>query len=207
MPLNLLVFQLGTSVVAMATAKRRVEVITNARRSPLEGWRHRRRLYATLQLARIPLLVLSGVVMWLTHNAFAGVGLAVLSVPLPWIAVLLANETGESDETTNNVYKPALVRENRRVVRAALDNGAAGAFGALPTASGASPENYGAQPGVPGTLPGSGRLHRREEEPDTSLPESQRAEDSDPQIIDISADDVTEDDTPPHRTQDRTSRP
>lgn len=95
-------------------------MITDAKSSPLEGWHHRRRVYTVLQILRIPLLAASAVVMLVTHNAALAVGVAVISIPLPWIAVLLANETGQVDETTNKVYKPALVREQRRAQRAAL---------------------------------------------------------------------------------------
>ncbi|WP_297667383.1 DUF3099 domain-containing protein [uncultured Corynebacterium sp.] len=97
-----------------------VEIITDAKSSRLQGWHHRRRLYAVLQLLRIPILALAALVMLLTHNAALAVCVAAVSLPLPWIAVLLANETGQVDETTNKVYKPALVREQRRAQRAAL---------------------------------------------------------------------------------------
>lgn len=133
MPLNLLVFQLRTSVRFMADARNRktggesrakrasrVEIITDAKSSRLQGWHHRRRLYAVLQLLRIPILALAALVMLLTHNAALAVCVAAVSLPLPWIAVLLANESGQVDETTNKVYKPALVREQRRAQRAAL---------------------------------------------------------------------------------------
>lgn len=133
MPLNLLVFQLRTSVGSMADARKKktggesrakraskVEIITDAKSSRLQGWHHRRRLYAVLQLLRIPILALAALVMLLTHNAALAVCVATVSLPLPWIAVLLANETGQVDETTNKVYKPALVREQRRAQRAAL---------------------------------------------------------------------------------------
>ena len=133
MPLNLLVFQLRTSVRFMADARNRktggesrakrasrVEIITDAKSSRLQGWHHRRRLYAVPQLLRIPILALAALVMLLTHNAALAVCVAAVSLPLPWIAVLLANESGQVDETTNKVYKPALVREQRRAQRAAL---------------------------------------------------------------------------------------
>ncbi|MCZ9289172.1 DUF3099 domain-containing protein [Corynebacterium evansiae] len=97
-----------------------VEIITDAKSSRLQGWHHRRRLYAVLQLLRIPILALAALVMLLTHNAALAVCVAAVSLPLPWIAVLLANESGQVDETTNKVYKPALVREQRRAQRAAL---------------------------------------------------------------------------------------
>lgn len=97
-----------------------MEIITDAKSSRLQGWHHRRRLYAVLQLLRIPILALAALVMLLTHNAALAVCVAAVSLPLPWIAVLLANESGQVDETTNKVYKPALVREQRRAQRAAL---------------------------------------------------------------------------------------
>lgn len=133
MPLNLPVFQLRTSVGSMADARKRkmggesrakrasqVEIITDAKSSPLQGWHHRRKVYTVLQLLRIPLLALAAIVMLITHNAALSVCIALISLPLPWVAVLLANETGQVDETTNKVYKPALVREQRRAERAAL---------------------------------------------------------------------------------------
>ena len=133
MPLNLPVFQLRTSVGFMADARRRktggesrakrasqVEIITDAKRSPLQGWHHRRKVYTVLQLLRIPILILAAVTMLLTHNVALSVCVAVVSLPLPWVAVLLANESGQVDETTNKVYKPALVRAQRRAERAAL---------------------------------------------------------------------------------------
>lgn len=97
-----------------------MEIITDAKSSRLQGWHHRRRLYAVLQLLRIPIPALAALVMLLTHNAALAVCVAAVSLPLPWIAVLLANESGQVDETTNKVYKPALVREQRRAQRAAL---------------------------------------------------------------------------------------
>ncbi|RAV32112.1 DUF3099 domain-containing protein [Corynebacterium heidelbergense] len=90
-----------------------VELITDARRSPLENWRKRRKTYIILQLIRLPLLASTGLVLWLTHNMVLAVIIASISVPLPWIAVLLANETGDVDKQERKVYKPAVVRQNR----------------------------------------------------------------------------------------------
>lgn len=89
-------------------------LITSAKRSRLADWRHRRHLYAALQLSRIPLFVAAvGIYGWL-HNPLLAAFVAVISLPLPWIAVLLANEGGESREAgAPKVYKPALVREQR----------------------------------------------------------------------------------------------
>ena len=95
-----------------------VSLITDAKRSRLEGWHHRRRLYALLQLLRLPVLAAAGVSMWLTHNVALSVIIAVISLPLPWVAVLLANESGEVDKQERKVYKPAVVRANRQALNA-----------------------------------------------------------------------------------------
>lgn len=89
-------------------------MITDARRSPWDDWRHRRRLYAGLQLSRIPLLGAAvGAYAWLHSPALAAV-FAVISLPLPWVAVLLANEKSDDREKGEpKVYKPALARQYR----------------------------------------------------------------------------------------------
>lgn len=91
-----------------------VSVITDARRSPLDDWRHRKRVYAGLQLARIPLLVAAVVsYAWLDSAVLAAV-FAVVSLPLPWVAVLLANEKNDDREKGEpKVYKPGLARKYR----------------------------------------------------------------------------------------------
>lgn len=88
-----------------------VELITDARRSPLENWHSRRRLYAALQISRIPLLGLAGLLMWWTNNLWLSASVAMISLPLPWVAVLLANDAGDPDPRSHQVYKPQLARE------------------------------------------------------------------------------------------------
>lgn len=90
-----------------------VDRITDAKKSPLEDWHHRRRLYLGLQVARIPVLVVAVAILWLTHNLALAAAIAAISVPLPWVAVMLANESGEATKESEKVYKPAIVRENR----------------------------------------------------------------------------------------------
>ncbi|MGN0094640.1 MAG: DUF3099 domain-containing protein [Corynebacterium sp.] len=91
-----------------------VSVITDARRSPLDDWRHRRHLYAALQLARIPLLVAAVAAYAWLHSPVLAAVFAVISLPLPWAAVLLANEkTDDREKGQPKVYKPALVRQYR----------------------------------------------------------------------------------------------
>jgi Protein of unknown function (DUF3099) len=64
-------------------------VITAAEPSYAEQFAARRRKYAILMSARIPCLILAGVFYrtWWLALAFV-----VLSVPLPWMAVLVAND-------------------------------------------------------------------------------------------------------------------
>jgi hypothetical protein len=64
-------------------------LITAAELSYAEQYAIRRRKYAILMSARIPCLVLAGVFYQTWWLALAFV---VLSVPLPWMAVLIAND-------------------------------------------------------------------------------------------------------------------
>lgn len=89
-------------------------VITSAKRSRLADWRHRRHLYAALQLARLPLFAAAVAVYGLLHSPVLAALIAVVSLPLPWVAVLLANDAGDGQPKGQpKVYKPALVREQR----------------------------------------------------------------------------------------------
>lgn len=102
--------------------RRRAELITTARRSPAENLRHRERVYTWLQLSRVPaLLVSAGSYIWLGDWIFSGI-LFLISVPLPWIAVVIANGKGEvREKRTRNVYKPQAAREYYAAVEAARD--------------------------------------------------------------------------------------
>lgn len=89
-------------------------LITSAKRSRLADWRHRRHLYATLQLSRIPLFIGAVAVYGWLDNPVLAAAIAVISLPLPWVAVLLANDPGaDGEKGAPKVYKPALVREQR----------------------------------------------------------------------------------------------
>lgn len=112
-----------------------VEVITDARRSRLDDWRHRRYVYAGLQLARIPLLVMAVVAYGWLHSPVLAAVFAVISLPLPWVAVLLANEKGSDEEKGQpKVYKPALARQYREAKwNAGLTDGTRDEIGAGPS--------------------------------------------------------------------------
>lgn len=92
--------------------RRRAELITDARRSPAEDLRRRERMYSWLQGARLPALLISaGSYIWLGDWILSGL-LFIISVPLPWIAVVIANGKGERrDKRTRSVYKPQAARE------------------------------------------------------------------------------------------------
>ncbi len=66
-------------------------LITAAEPSYAEQYATRRRKYAILMSARIPCLILAGVFYQTWWLALAFV---MLSVPLPWMAVLIANDRG-----------------------------------------------------------------------------------------------------------------
>ncbi|AGP30908.1 DUF3099 domain-containing protein [Corynebacterium terpenotabidum] len=89
-------------------------LITSAKKSPLADWRQRRTVYAALQLSRIPLFIIAVAIYGWLHNPALAAFVAVISLPLPWVAVLLANDPGTKEEKgAPKVYKPALAREQR----------------------------------------------------------------------------------------------
>ncbi|WP_048758369.1 DUF3099 domain-containing protein [Corynebacterium vitaeruminis] len=95
--------------------KKDAALITDARGSRIRNYDHRRHVYAVLQWSRIPLLLLSGAFyMWWDLPWIAAI-LMVVSVPMPWIAVVIANGVGEpADRRKPRVYKPGVVREQNR---------------------------------------------------------------------------------------------
>ncbi|WP_298087458.1 DUF3099 domain-containing protein [uncultured Corynebacterium sp.] len=90
-------------------------LITDARQSRIRNYNYRRHTYAILQWSRVPLLLLAaGAYLWWDLAWLAAV-LTVLSVPMPWIAVVIANGQGEvADRRAPRVYKPGVVREQNR---------------------------------------------------------------------------------------------
>ena len=78
-------------------------LITAAEPSYAEQYAARRRKYAILMSARIPCLLLAGVfyqTWWLALT------FVVLSVPLPWIAVLIANDRAPRKAEKVARYRP-----------------------------------------------------------------------------------------------------
>lgn len=64
-------------------------LITEAAPSHADELARRRRKYAIIMFSRIPCLALAGVFY---QTWWLALGFVVLSVPLPWIAVLIAND-------------------------------------------------------------------------------------------------------------------
>lgn len=77
-------------------------LITEAAPSYEEQYAQRKRKYAVIMSLRIPCLVLAGVFINIPWLALTFV---VLSVPLPWIAVLIANDRPPKKAENVNRYR------------------------------------------------------------------------------------------------------
>src|SRR5699024_7028980 len=113
----------GSTVVAMSSRRttrrgRRgsdAVLITDARQSRIRNYNYRRQTYAILQWSRIPMLLLAAAAFLWWDLAWLAAILTVVSVPMPWIAVVIANGVGEpADKRSPRVYKPGVVREQNR---------------------------------------------------------------------------------------------
>src|SRR5438270_8791765 len=67
-------------------------LITSAAPSYEEEHRARVRKYLTLMAFRVPALILAAVAYGAWHNGLISVLIVAASVPLPWMAVLIAND-------------------------------------------------------------------------------------------------------------------
>lgn len=67
-------------------------LITRAAAPYDEQHRERVRKYLTLMFWRIPALILAAVAYGIWHNGLISLAIIVVSVPLPWMAVLIAND-------------------------------------------------------------------------------------------------------------------
>jgi hypothetical protein len=73
-------------------SKSRPVLITAAATSYEEQHRARVRKYLTLMAFRIPALILAAVAYGAWHNGLISLAIVALSIPLPWMAVLIAND-------------------------------------------------------------------------------------------------------------------
>lgn len=102
-----------------------------------------------IQGMRLPFLFLAMLTyMWL-HNMWLSAVLFIISVPLPWIAVVLANGIGEPrDPRAPAVYKPALMREQAAAMadyqRLQVERGASNSSRELPAGPAVGSGDHGA---------------------------------------------------------------
>jgi hypothetical protein len=95
-------------------------LITEAAPSHDDQQAVRRRRYTTMMLMRIPCLILAGVfvqsIWWLA------VLIVVASIPLPWIAVLMANDRpARKAEHVHRFHRRGAVRELERKEHPVID--------------------------------------------------------------------------------------
>lgn len=67
-------------------------LITGAAPAYEEQHRQRVRKYLTLMSFRVPALILAAAAYGIWHNGLISLAIIVLSIPLPWMAVLIAND-------------------------------------------------------------------------------------------------------------------
>ncbi len=101
-------------------------LITSAAPSYEEEHRARVRKYLTLMAFRIPALILAAVAYGAWHNGLICLAIIAASVPLPWMAVLIANDRpprrAEEPRRYNDMpHRPQLVpRPERRAMESGL---------------------------------------------------------------------------------------
>ena len=78
-------------------------LITAAAPSYEEQFAARKRKYAIMMGCRIPCLILAGV---FAHTWWLALGILAISVPLPWIAVLVANDRPPRKAEKVNRFEP-----------------------------------------------------------------------------------------------------
>jgi hypothetical protein len=79
-------------------------LITTAARSYDEELAARKRKYLTVMLVRLSCLVVAGIVY---ETWWLAVAFLLLSIPLPWIAVLVANDGPPRKDEDVNRYRPS----------------------------------------------------------------------------------------------------
>jgi hypothetical protein len=80
-------------------------LITQAAVSYDEEFAARKKRYSIIMACRIPCLLLAGVAGIAFNQPWIAVALIVLSVPLPWVAVLIANDRPAKKAERPNRYK------------------------------------------------------------------------------------------------------
>ncbi|GAA3531161.1 DUF3099 domain-containing protein [Amycolatopsis ultiminotia] len=86
-------------------------LITEAEPSYEDQLAARKRKYVTMMACRIPCLVLAGLTY---HTWWLAITFLVISVPLPWVAVLIANDRPPRKSEQVNRYAPEATRIEHR---------------------------------------------------------------------------------------------
>jgi hypothetical protein len=85
-------------------------LITRAAQPYEEQHRQRVRKYLTIMSFRIPALLLAALAYGMWHNGLISLAIIVASIPLPWIAVLIAN-----DRPPRRAEEPRRYQSPRRI--------------------------------------------------------------------------------------------
>lgn len=85
-------------------------LITRAEIPYEEQHRQRVRKYLTIMSFRIPALILAAAAYGIWHNGLVSLAILVASIPLPWIAVLIAN-----DRPPRKAEEPRRYQSARRI--------------------------------------------------------------------------------------------
>lgn len=97
------------------TSRRRASVITAAQPSYEDQLRSRRRRYVIMMGMRVPFLIAAVAVY---HTPWLAILLILLSVPLPWCAVLIANDR---PARKRNTARPGTLNDQRALPGGALE--------------------------------------------------------------------------------------
>lgn len=113
--------------------RRNAALITDAPVTAAQDRHHREKVYAILQGLRLPFLALSAIAYVWMENWLLSMIFFIISIPLPWISVVIANGHGKPrDRRTPAVYKPAAYREWQESMTQQLESGVAGEISASP---------------------------------------------------------------------------
>jgi hypothetical protein len=93
----------GGGAVTMPANDSDPVLITGAAPSYEEQFAARKRKYVIMMVCRIPCLILAGLTY---HVWWLALGFLAISVPLPWIAVLIANDRLPRKVEANSRFRP-----------------------------------------------------------------------------------------------------
>lgn len=107
-------------------------VITRAPLSFEDEQRHRVRRYVLMMSLRFPALIFAAIAYGIWHNPWVSLGIIAFSIPLPWIAVVLANDGPPKPKSERDKYP---YRHGVTLQDPAITDGRSGALPPAPPAS------------------------------------------------------------------------